>query len=71
VTPGVPTAIEGPTGGVIDVVAGLPVNQRTAVVLRYWAGLTDREIAEAMAVRPGTVRSLLARATSQLRKELM
>ena len=71
VTAGVATAFDGPTGGVIDAVAGLPTTQRTAVVLRYWAGLTDREIAEAMAVRPGTVRSLLARATSRLRKELM
>jgi DNA-directed RNA polymerase specialized sigma24 family protein len=71
VTTGVPTAVEGPTGGVSDAVAALPLKQRTAVVLRYWAGLTDREIAEAMGVRPGTARSLLARATSRLRKELL
>jgi DNA-directed RNA polymerase specialized sigma24 family protein len=71
VAPGVVTEIEGPTGGVVDAVAALPATQRTAVVLRYWAGLTDREIAEAMAVRPGTVRSLLARATSRLRRELI
>jgi DNA-directed RNA polymerase specialized sigma24 family protein len=71
VTTGVPTSIEGPSGGVVDAVAALPLTQRTAVVLRYWAGLTDREIAEAMGVRPGTARSLLTRATSRLRKELL
>jgi RNA polymerase sigma factor (sigma-70 family) len=71
VTTGIPTSIEGPSRGVVDAVAALPLTQRTAVVLRYWAGLTDREIAEAMGVRPGTARSLLTRATSRLRKELL
>ena len=64
------TTVDGPTGGVLDAVAGLPLNQRTAVVLRYWAGLRDREIADAMGIRPGTARSLLSRATNQLRKDL-
>jgi DNA-directed RNA polymerase specialized sigma24 family protein len=56
--------------GVADVVARLPLDQRTAVVLRYWGGLRDLEIAEAMGIRPGTVRSHLSRATARLRKEL-
>jgi DNA-directed RNA polymerase specialized sigma24 family protein len=61
----------GPTGGVVDMVAKLPIDQRTAVVLRYWGGLRDREIADAMGIRPGTARSHLSRATAQLRKELL
>jgi DNA-directed RNA polymerase specialized sigma24 family protein len=65
-----PTALDGPTGGVLDAIAGLSLDQRTAVVLRYWCGLRDHEIAGAMNVRPGTARSHLSRALSQLRREL-
>lgn len=65
-----PTALDGPSGGVLDAIAGLSLDQRTAVVLRYWAGLRDHEIAEAMNVPPGTARSHLSRALSQLRREL-
>jgi DNA-directed RNA polymerase specialized sigma24 family protein len=63
-------AFDGPTGGVLDAVAHLPLDQRTAVVLRYWAGLRDHEIADAMGIRPGTARSHLSRATARLRREL-
>jgi DNA-directed RNA polymerase specialized sigma24 family protein len=65
-----PTALDGPTGGVLDAIAELSLDQRTAVVLRYWAGLRDHEIAETMNIRPGTARSHLSRALSQLRREL-
>lgn len=65
------TSTDGPTGGVLDAVAHLSIEQRTAVVLRYWAGLRDHEIAEAMGIRPGTARSLLSRATARLRKDLL
>ena len=67
---GAMAAIDGPTGGLLDAVAALSVEQRTAVVLRYWAGLRDHEIADAMHIRPGTARSLLSRATARLRKDL-
>ena len=50
-------AVDGPTGGVLDAVATLSIEQRTAVVLRFWAGLRDHEIADAMGIRPGTARS--------------
>jgi DNA-directed RNA polymerase specialized sigma24 family protein len=65
-----PTTIDGPTGGLADAISQLPLNQRTAVVLRFWADLDHHAIAEAMDVRPGTVRSLLSRATTQLRKDI-
>jgi RNA polymerase sigma factor (sigma-70 family) len=61
---------EGPSGGVLDAIAALPIDQRTCIVLRYWADLRDHEIADAMGIRPGTARSHLSRATSRLRKEL-
>jgi DNA-directed RNA polymerase specialized sigma24 family protein len=63
--------LAGPTGGVADVIVKLPIDQRTAVVLRYWGGLRDHEIADAMGIRPGTARSHLSRATTRLRKELL
>ncbi len=65
-----PRHVDGPTGGLIDAVASLSLPQRTVVVLRYWADLDHAAIADAMGVPVGTVRSLLSRATSQLRKEI-
>jgi RNA polymerase sigma factor (sigma-70 family) len=48
----------------------LPVRQRTAVVLRFYVDLTDRQTAELMACRPSTVRSLVARAMNRIRPML-
>ena len=53
-----------------DALARLPDRLRAAVVLRFYAGLPEREIAEALNVRPGTVKSRLHRALSQLRQEI-
>lgn len=63
-------SVDGPTGGVLDVVASLPVKQRTVVVLRYWGGLPHSEIAGVMGLRASSVRSLLTRAMEHLRREL-
>ena len=63
-------SVEGPTGGITDAVAHLPFAQRAVVVLRYWADLPDDEIAATLGVRPGTVRSLLSRASARLRQEI-
>ncbi|HEV7758624.1 MAG TPA: sigma-70 family RNA polymerase sigma factor [Acidimicrobiales bacterium] len=51
-----------------DALAALSPKRRTAVVLKYYAGLREREIAEVMGVRPGTVKSMLHRALAQLRE---
>ncbi len=53
-----------------DAVARLPFRQRAVVVLRYHAGLSEAEIADALGCRPGTVKSLAARALSALSKEI-
>ena len=45
----------------------LPRKQRAAVVLRYYAGLSDADIAEHLGCRPPTVRSQIARALAALR----
>jgi DNA-directed RNA polymerase specialized sigma24 family protein len=67
---GSPTATDGPTGGLADAIGRLTLPQRTAIVLRYWAALPDAEIAAILGVRPATVRSLLHRGTTHLRKEI-
>ena len=43
---------------------------REVLVLRYYADLSEREIADALGCRPGTVKSLASRAIDTLRQEL-
>nr|BFE64711.1 SigE family RNA polymerase sigma factor [Dactylosporangium thailandense] len=49
------------------VLSHLPRRQRAVLVLRYYEGLPDREIAALLGCAEGTVRSLAARAFSTLR----
>ena len=51
-----------------DVLLGLPLRQRTAVVLRYFCDMDDAGIAELLSCRPATVRSLVARGLANLRE---
>lgn len=53
-----------------DAVAQLPFRQRAVVVLRYYADLSEAEIADALQCRPGTVKSLASRALAALSKEI-
>ncbi|MGH3188401.1 MAG: sigma-70 family RNA polymerase sigma factor [Streptosporangiaceae bacterium] len=46
--------------------AALPARRREAIVLRYWLDLPEREIAEAMGVTTGTVKSHLSRGLDAL-----
>jgi RNA polymerase sigma factor (sigma-70 family) len=55
---------------VIDVVRRLAPKKRALVVLRYYSGLTDSEIAETTGLPIGTVKSTLHRALAELRGEL-
>lgn len=50
--------------------AGLPRRQRAAVVLRYYAGLSDADIAAHLGCRQPTVRSQISRALATLRLDL-
>ncbi|WP_412543215.1 SigE family RNA polymerase sigma factor [Longispora sp. K20-0274] len=45
----------------------LPRRQRAVLVLRYYEGLTDAEIAEVLDCAPGTVRGYASRALAALR----
>ena len=52
----------------VDALDRLPAKRKTALVLRYYAGLSEREIAETMGVRPGTVKSMVSRGLAELRE---
>ena len=53
-----------------DVLAQLPFNQRAAVVLRFYGGLTTDEIAHALECAPGSVGPWIDRALTKMRKAL-
>lgn len=53
-----------------DVLGRLNPRQRTAVVLRYYEGLADAEIADVLGCRVATVRTTIHRALGALRKEI-
>jgi len=61
---------DGDALAVRDALRSLSARQRTAVVLRYFEDLPEREIAELLGCRPGTVKSLLARSLLRLREVL-
>ncbi|MCY4630035.1 MAG: SigE family RNA polymerase sigma factor [bacterium] len=52
----------------VDALDRLPPKRKTALVLRFYAGLSEREVAETMGVRPGTVKSLVSRGLAELRE---
>ena len=51
---------------VIAALAGLPARRREAIVLRFWLDLPEREIAAAMGVSAGTVKSHVSRGMAEL-----
>jgi RNA polymerase sigma factor (sigma-70 family) len=52
---------------ILDAVARLPDRHREVVALRFFAGLTESETAEALSCPPGTAKSRLSRALDALR----
>jgi RNA polymerase sigma factor (sigma-70 family) len=55
---------------VVTALRGLPERQRQAIVLRYYADLSEAEIADAMRISRGAVKSHTARAMAALRAAL-
>ncbi|GAA1024223.1 RNA polymerase sigma factor [Acrocarpospora pleiomorpha] len=49
----------------------LPARQRTAIVLRYYEDMTEPEIAKALGISVGTVKSTVSRAMAKLRGDLL
>ena len=54
----------------VDVLLRLQYRQRAVLVLRYWGGWSEAEIAHALGCRPGTVKTLSSRGLARLRKEI-
>jgi RNA polymerase sigma-70 factor (ECF subfamily) len=69
-TPDLAPSHEAGDRGLLAAVAGLSLERRVAVVLRYGVGMTPKEIADALDLPVGTVNSRLARALEQLRESV-
>jgi len=65
-TPEVAATAASTADVVIDALADLPEPLRVPAVLRYWTGLSEKEIAVAIRRRPGTVKSRLHEARRRL-----
>lgn len=55
---------------VIAALGTLPARRREAIVLRYWLGLSEAEIAATMGISPGTVKSSVSRGLAALGRTL-
>ena len=55
---------------VLAALAALPVRRREVLVLRYWLGLSEAEIAAVLQISPGTVKSSAARGLAALARTL-
>jgi RNA polymerase sigma factor (sigma-70 family) len=55
---------------VVAALATLPPRRRQVLVLRYWRGLSESEIAAALGISPGTVKSSAARGLATLARKL-
>ena len=51
-------------------VGQLPPRQRAVIVLRYYEGMSEADIAETLGIRPGTVKSAASAAMARLRSTL-
>jgi RNA polymerase sigma-70 factor (sigma-E family) len=65
-----PDAVDPVFRELLDAVDRLPYRQKAVVVLRYYEDLSEADIAAAVGCRPGTVKSLAARALARLGKEI-
>jgi RNA polymerase sigma-70 factor (sigma-E family) len=54
-------------GAVVDALRTLPARQREVLVLRFYAGLSEAEIADAMTISRGAVKSHASRGMAALR----
>lgn len=59
-----------PDPAVFSAVTALPYDQRAVVMLRLVEDWSERQVAEALGIAPGTVKSRLSRALDRLRVEL-
>ena len=66
--------VDAPSNDVVDplddVLNTLPFNQRAAIVLRFYFGMTNGQIADELGCAPGSVGPWINRALSKMRKAL-
>ena len=64
--------VEGPEEAVAvgQLLLSLPFRQRASIVLRFYAHMTEAEIAEGLGCRPGTIGPAIHRGLKKLRKEI-
>ncbi|MCB0971282.1 MAG: SigE family RNA polymerase sigma factor [Acidimicrobiales bacterium] len=62
-----PDAVDPDARELLDALAELPYRWRAVVVLRFYEGLSQQEIADALDMRLGTVKSSLHRGLAELR----
>jgi RNA polymerase sigma factor (sigma-70 family) len=55
---------------VVEAVRKLPHRQQQVVVLRYWSGLSESQIANALGIAIGTVKSNAARGLANVQRQL-
>ncbi len=55
---------------IADALARLSLDHRSVVVCRFLLGWSEQQTADALAIRPGTVKSRLSRALSKLERQL-
>jgi RNA polymerase sigma-70 factor (sigma-E family) len=55
---------------VLAALAALPLRRREVLVLRYYVGLSEAEIARVLGISPGTVKSTAARGLATLARRL-
>lgn len=63
-----PAGLDHATAELVDALDVLSPRQRAVVVLRFYEGASEAQIAEALGMRPGTVKSTLHRALARLRE---
>lgn len=68
--PGVAQPVQLPEYSFWEAVRGLPSRQRAAVVLHHLEDLSVAEVAEILAVAPGTVKASLAKGRARLEPQL-
>ena len=61
-----PAGVDAEVHELLDALAHLGLRQRTALVLRFYADMSEADVAEALGCRPGTVKSLLRRSLRQM-----
>jgi RNA polymerase sigma-70 factor (sigma-E family) len=65
-----PAAVHAEREALLAELAQLPARQRAVLVLRYYEGLSDAEIAGVLGCATGTVRGYASRALAMLRVEM-